>query len=135
MISTRGRYAIRVMIDLVENNNGHYIPLKDKKFPKNTSKLLLKKWWQVSCLLELAGEVAVTSFVENPKNILLEKFLTSWKAHFHPLLAWLTNPLIVPEKLNAKHFPCGQNMTIWFMTSSTAKLSSTLSIINHNQVS
>ena len=29
MISTRGRYAIRVMIDLAENDTGSYIPLKD----------------------------------------------------------------------------------------------------------
>ncbi|MBQ5951420.1 MAG: Rrf2 family transcriptional regulator [Lachnospiraceae bacterium] len=29
MISTRGRYAIRVMLDLAENDTGSYIPLKD----------------------------------------------------------------------------------------------------------
>lgn len=29
MISTRGRYALRVMIDLAEHNNGGYIPMKD----------------------------------------------------------------------------------------------------------
>lgn len=29
MISTKGRYALRVMIDLAENNNGQYIPLKE----------------------------------------------------------------------------------------------------------
>ena len=29
MISTKGRYAIRVMIDLAEHNDGSYIPLKD----------------------------------------------------------------------------------------------------------
>ena len=29
MISTRGRYAIRVLIDLAEHDNGCYIPLKD----------------------------------------------------------------------------------------------------------
>ena len=29
MISTKGRYALRVMIDLAEHNNGSYIPLKD----------------------------------------------------------------------------------------------------------
>ena len=28
-VSTRGRYALRVMIDLAENINGNYIPLKD----------------------------------------------------------------------------------------------------------
>lgn len=29
MISTRGRYALRVMIDIAENGNGNYIPLND----------------------------------------------------------------------------------------------------------
>lgn len=29
MISTRGRYALRVMIDLAEHNNSGYIPLKE----------------------------------------------------------------------------------------------------------
>lgn len=29
MISTRGRYALRVMIDIAENGNGGYIPLDD----------------------------------------------------------------------------------------------------------
>ena len=29
LVSTRGRYALRVMIDLAENNKGGYIPMKD----------------------------------------------------------------------------------------------------------
>ena len=29
MVSTRGRYALRVMLDLCENNDGSYIPLND----------------------------------------------------------------------------------------------------------
>ena len=29
MISTKGRYALRVMIDLAEHCNGEYIPMKD----------------------------------------------------------------------------------------------------------
>ena len=29
MVSTKGRYALRVMIDLAENNTRDYIPLKD----------------------------------------------------------------------------------------------------------
>ena len=29
MISTRGRYALRVMLDLAEHNNGEYISLKE----------------------------------------------------------------------------------------------------------
>jgi len=29
MVSTKGRYALRVMVDLAEHNNGKFIPLKD----------------------------------------------------------------------------------------------------------
>ena len=29
MISTRGRYALRILIDLAEHQDGHYIPMKD----------------------------------------------------------------------------------------------------------
>ena len=29
MISTKGRYALRVMIDLAENGGGKYLPLRD----------------------------------------------------------------------------------------------------------
>ena len=29
MISTKGRYAIRILLDLAEHNNGSYIPMKE----------------------------------------------------------------------------------------------------------
>ena len=43
MISTRGRYAIRVMIDLIENENGSYIPLKDIAARQEISKKYLEQ--------------------------------------------------------------------------------------------
>ena len=42
MISTRGRYAIRVMIDLAENSEGSYIPLKDIAERQQISKKYLE---------------------------------------------------------------------------------------------
>ena len=42
MISTRGRYAIRVMIDLAENESEHYIPLKDIAARQEISKKYLE---------------------------------------------------------------------------------------------
>ena len=43
-ISTRGRYAIRVMLDLAEHNTGEYIPLmdieKDRRFQRSIWRLL-----------------------------------------------------------------------------------------------
>ncbi|MBR7070640.1 MAG: Rrf2 family transcriptional regulator [Clostridia bacterium] len=42
MISTKGRYAIRVMIDLAENDTGNYIPLKDIAARQEISKKYLE---------------------------------------------------------------------------------------------
>ena len=42
MISTRGRYALRVMIDIAENQDGKYIPLKDIAERQEISKKYLE---------------------------------------------------------------------------------------------
>jgi len=42
MISTRGRYAIRVMIDLAEHESGSFIPLKDIAARQEISKKYLE---------------------------------------------------------------------------------------------
>lgn len=42
MISTKGRYAIRVLIDLAENDRGAYIPLKDVAARQGISKKYLE---------------------------------------------------------------------------------------------
>ena len=42
MISTRGRYAIRLMIDLAENDKGSYVPLKDVAERQEISKKYLE---------------------------------------------------------------------------------------------
>ncbi|MBR4742681.1 MAG: Rrf2 family transcriptional regulator [Oscillospiraceae bacterium] len=42
MISTKGRYAIRVLLDLAENDTGGYIPLKDIASRQGISKKYLE---------------------------------------------------------------------------------------------
>lgn len=42
MITTKGRYALRVMIDLAENDRGSYIPLKDISARQEISKKYLE---------------------------------------------------------------------------------------------
>ena len=42
MISTRGRYAIRVMLDLAQNDTGSYTPLKDIAERQQISKKYLE---------------------------------------------------------------------------------------------
>ena len=43
MVSTRGRYALRVMIDLAEHRNGGYIPMKDVAERQDISLKYLEK--------------------------------------------------------------------------------------------
>ncbi len=43
MISTRGRYALRVMIDLAENYDGKYIPMKDVALRQDISLKYLER--------------------------------------------------------------------------------------------
>lgn len=42
LISTKGRYALRVMIDLAEHQNGGYIPLKEVAQRQNISEKYLE---------------------------------------------------------------------------------------------
>ena len=43
MISTRGRYALRVLVDLAEHTNGGYIPMKDVAARQDISLKYLEK--------------------------------------------------------------------------------------------
>lgn len=43
LISTRGRYALRVMIDMAENQSGSYIPMKDIALRQNLSLKYLER--------------------------------------------------------------------------------------------
>lgn len=54
MISTRGRYALRVMTDLAEHYNGEYIPLKEIAARQDMSQKYLES---IMCVLSKAGMV------------------------------------------------------------------------------
>ena len=51
-ISTKGRYALRVMIDLAMNSNGNFIPLKDIATRQEISNKYLE---QIIAMLNKAG--------------------------------------------------------------------------------
>ena len=56
-ISTKGRYALRVMIDLAVNNNGKYVSLKDIA---NRQEISLKYLEQIVSMLNKAGYLEST---------------------------------------------------------------------------
>ena len=102
MISTRGRYALRVMLDLAENETGSYIPLKDIAARQDVS----KKYLEIIVKDMVAGGLITGA---------------SGKGGGYKLCRRPEEQMTVRESLHAGHFRCGQSMTTWCMSFFTAK--------------
>ena len=78
MISTRGRYALRVMVDLAELDEGNYISLKTIAERQNISLKYLERIipsLKKAGLIEgIQGKNGGYRLCKNPKNIQLVRF-------------------------------------------------------------
>lgn len=65
LISTKGRYALRIMIDLAENSGDGYVPLKEMAARQDISEKylesILKVLVQNNLLAGLRGKAAATA--------------------------------------------------------------------------
>ena len=116
MISTKGRYALRVMLDLAEHGNEGYIPLKDIAKRQAISDKYLES------ILKSLVRVGDTSLPAHRQNIVSERF---WKWPKERLLLWLVLWMmrkIVQERTSAGRFLCGRSLIHWFTISFTILL-------------
>lgn len=95
MISTKGRYALRVMIDLAENQNGNYIPMKEiakrqelsLKYLERITPLLIK-----SSLIEgVHGKGGGYRLTRNPKDYTVMEILTVTEGDIAPIACLQNN--------------------------------------------
>ena len=111
LISTKGRYALRVMIDLAEHQADGFIPLKviaqrqeiSEKYLENIIKLLVK----AKLLTGVRERAAAISWQRRPSS-------TRWRAScasrriLSPLFpAWIPARMLALTPPNAARFPCG----------------------------
>jgi Rrf2 family protein len=79
MISTRGRYALRVMIDLAENNNGEYIPLKDiaerQEISKKYLEIIVKDMVNGGLIFGASGKGGGYKLVKKPEKYTVGEIL------------------------------------------------------------
>ena len=72
MVSTKGRYALRVMIDLAEQNPEKFIPLEEIAIRQNISKkyleIILKSLVQQNFLKGLRGKGGGYKLTRKPEN-------------------------------------------------------------------
>jgi len=72
MISTKGRYAIRVMLDLAENSKGSFIPLKDvadrQKISKKYLEIIVKDLVAGGLLIGASGKGGGYKLCRSPED-------------------------------------------------------------------
>ena len=80
MISTKGRYAIRVMIDLAEHDTGNYIPLKDiaerQEISKKYLEIIVKQMVEGGLIKGLSGKGGGYKLVKKPEKYTVGEILT-----------------------------------------------------------
>lgn len=89
MISTRGRYALRVMIDIAEQNSDRYIPLKDISDRQNISKkyleAIVKKLVDANLLVGTSGKNGGYKLVKLPSKYSLLEILETTEGSLSPV--------------------------------------------------
>ncbi len=80
MISTKGRYGLRVMIDLAKNDNGSYIPLKDiaerQEISKKYLEIIVKKMVEGGLVKGSSGKGGGYRLVKKPEKYTVGEILT-----------------------------------------------------------
>ena len=114
MISTKGRYALRVMIDLAEHNNGEYIPLKEISERQNVSKkylesiiaLLVKK----NFLEGLRGKGGGYRLVKKPDEYSVKSILDLTEGTLSPVFCLAEKKQVCKRAANCKTLPMWQKL-------------------------
>lgn len=80
MISTKGRYGLRVMIDLAKNSNGDYVPLKDiaerQEISKKYLEIIVHKMVEGGLIKGFSGKGGGYKLVRKPDKYTVGEILT-----------------------------------------------------------
>ena len=89
MISTKGRYALRVMIDIAENGDGNYFPLNDIAARQNISEKYLESILVVltrgNLLIGLRGKGGGYKLAKEPKEYTIGSILRLTEGSLSPV--------------------------------------------------
>lgn len=111
-VSTKGRYAIRVMLDLALNNTGEYIPLKDVAERQG---ITLKYLEQIIILLKRAGYLKSTrgngggyKLAKKPSAYTIGDIIRTTEGSLAPISAWRMKRMTVNEAVFVLHLSSGK---------------------------
>lgn len=93
MISTKGRYALRIMIDLAEHNDGSYIRLKDiaerQELSKKYLEIIVKEMVEGELIAGVSGRGGGYRLLRDPKDYTVGEILELMEGSLAPVACLL----------------------------------------------
>ena len=114
MISTKGRYALRVMIDLAENENGDYIPLKDiaarQEISKKYLEIIVKEMVTGKLITGASGKGGGYKLCREPKDYTVGEIIELMEGSLATVSCLAKDetryPWAFPQCRHSDSFPC-----------------------------
>ena len=111
MISTRGRYAVRVMLDLAENDAGSCIPLKDIAARQGISKkyleIIVKDLVQAGLVIGLSGKGGGYRLARKPEEISAGEILEQTEGPLAPVAC------LAPDAASCPRAGACETLPLW----------------------
>ncbi len=109
MISTKGRYGLRVMIDLAKNDNGSYIPLKDiaerQEISKKYLEIIVKKMVEGGLVKGSSGKGGGYKLVKKPEKYTVGEILTLMEGTISSVACLADKEYDCPRKKKCETLP------------------------------
>ena len=108
-VSTRGRYALRVMIDIAENSNGNYISMKSVAERQSISLKYLERILPVLVANELLtgvqGKGGGYKLTREPKDYTVSEILKLTEGDLAPVACLECDAKICEQRKDCRTFP------------------------------
>lgn len=114
MISTKGRYALRVMIDLAEHQTDGYIPLKEiaqrQEISEKYLESILKSLVQKKFLTGLRGKGGGYRLTRSPELYTVGSILRLTEGTLAPVACLEDDPLQCPRMASCRTLPMWRDL-------------------------
>ena len=115
MISTKGRYALRVMVDLIQHQEEGYVPLREianrQEISEKYLEIILKLLVKGNILQGLRGKGGGYMLIRKPEEYTVGEIIEITEGSLAPVACLEPNAKTAPEKEPARLFHCGKNIT------------------------
>ena len=109
MISTKGRYALRVMLDLAQNSDGSYIPLKDiaerQEISKKYLEIIVKEMVTGGLIAGVSGKGGGYKLVRKPEKYTVGEILELMEGTLSTVVCLADNNYDCPRRDRCETLP------------------------------